>query len=44
MWESARERRCLEQSPDLLTAALTRPITKDDPHTFKEFVRRVVDY
>ncbi len=41
LWESARESECHERSLDMITAALTRPPTGDEPRTFVQFVRRV---
>ena len=44
IWEPARERECRERSPDMITAAMTRPLTGDEPRTFVEFVRRVLGF
>ena len=41
LWESERERECQERDYGMINAALTRPLTGDEPLSFWRFVQRV---
>jgi hypothetical protein len=43
VWEMARERRTRDTDPELLDAAVLRRPTGDEPRTFPEFVRLLLE-
>jgi hypothetical protein len=42
LWQTELDRECYRRDLELEEAAMTRPLTGDEPRTFFEFVRRVL--